>query len=126
MISHSKPNLPSAKEHPYCAATATDATVEIRSDAVSATAVLKAGSARHHSRRHATARHALRRRALAGPGVVDHPQDARSLARGRLALLPAPRRQSDVSAWPAWAASWTRPRTWSADRTTRSSASTAG
>ena len=54
------------------------------------------GPARHHSRRHATPRHALRRRALAGPGVVDRQQDARSLARGRLALLPAPRREPHV------------------------------
>ena len=42
MISHGKPNLPSAKDHPYRAATATDATVEIRSNAVSVTAALKA------------------------------------------------------------------------------------
>ena len=54
------------------------------------------GPARHHSRRDATPRQALRRRALAGPGVVDCPEDARSLARGRLALLPAPRRRSEV------------------------------
>ena len=45
MISHGKPKLPSAKEHPYCAATASEATVEIRSNAVSATAVLKAAPA---------------------------------------------------------------------------------
>jgi hypothetical protein len=38
----SKPDLPSAKEHPYCAATATDATLEISHDAASASAVLKA------------------------------------------------------------------------------------
>jgi len=38
----SKPGLPSAKEHPYCAATASDATVEIDSDAVVASAVLNA------------------------------------------------------------------------------------
>ncbi len=38
----SKPGLPSAKEHPYCAATATDATVEISGGATSASAVLKA------------------------------------------------------------------------------------
>ncbi len=38
----SKPRLPSAKEHPYHAATAGDATLELSSDAVSATAVLKA------------------------------------------------------------------------------------
>ena len=37
-----KPNLPAAKEHPYQAATATGAALEIRSDAVSATAVLTA------------------------------------------------------------------------------------
>ena len=42
MISHGKPRLPSAKEQPYRAATAADATVEIHSDAVSATATLKA------------------------------------------------------------------------------------
>ena len=42
MISHGKPGLPPAKEHPYCAATASDATVELRSDAVQATALLKA------------------------------------------------------------------------------------
>ncbi|MGA2500639.1 MAG: hypothetical protein ABSH20_23120 [Tepidisphaeraceae bacterium] len=42
MISHGKPKLPSAKQSPYAAATATEASVEIRSDAVSATAVLKA------------------------------------------------------------------------------------
>ena len=41
-ISHGKPKLPPAKEHPYCAATATAATVEIRSNAVSVTAVLRA------------------------------------------------------------------------------------
>jgi hypothetical protein len=38
----SKPGLPSAKEHPYRAATASDASIEIMSDATSATAVLKA------------------------------------------------------------------------------------
>ncbi|MGA2255224.1 MAG: hypothetical protein ABSG53_11220 [Thermoguttaceae bacterium] len=38
----SKPNLPSAKEHPYRAATATDATVEISNGATSVSAVLKA------------------------------------------------------------------------------------
>ena len=43
MISHGKPNLPPAREHPYCAATATDATATIRTDAVLATAVLEAG-----------------------------------------------------------------------------------
>ena len=37
-----KPNLPAAKEHPYRAATASNATLEIRSDAVSATAALTA------------------------------------------------------------------------------------
>jgi hypothetical protein len=42
MISHGKPNLPSAKEHPYCSATAAAAAVEIRSNAVCVTAVLKA------------------------------------------------------------------------------------
>ena len=42
MISHGKPKLPSAKEHPYCAATAAEAAVEIRSNAVCVTAVLKA------------------------------------------------------------------------------------
>ncbi|MCY2988686.1 MAG: hypothetical protein NTY19_12570 [Planctomycetota bacterium] len=42
MISHGKPGLPSAKEYPYSAATASAATVEIRSDAVEATALLKA------------------------------------------------------------------------------------
>jgi alpha-mannosidase len=42
MISHGKPKLPSAKQYPYCAATATAASVEIRSNAVSVTAVLKA------------------------------------------------------------------------------------
>ena len=42
MISHGKPNLPSAKEHPYAAATAGEASVEMRSNAVSVTAVLKA------------------------------------------------------------------------------------
>ncbi len=41
-ISHGKPKLPPAKQSPYCAATATEATVEIRSNAVSVTAVLKA------------------------------------------------------------------------------------
>ncbi len=41
-ISHGKPKLPPAKEYPYCAATVTEATVEIRSNAVSVTAVLKA------------------------------------------------------------------------------------
>jgi hypothetical protein len=38
----SKPGLPSAKEHPYRAATAANATVEISSGATSASAVLKA------------------------------------------------------------------------------------
>jgi hypothetical protein len=42
MISHGKPNLPSAKQYPYCAATAAEASVEIRSNAVSVMAVLKA------------------------------------------------------------------------------------
>jgi len=42
MISHGKPNLPSAKEHPYCSATAAEAAVEIWSNAVCVTAVLKA------------------------------------------------------------------------------------
>ena len=41
-ISHGKPNLPSAKQHPYCAASAAGATVEMRSNAISAVAVLKA------------------------------------------------------------------------------------
>jgi alpha-mannosidase len=41
MISHGKPKLPSAKEHPYCATTAGDAVVEFRSNAVCVTAVLK-------------------------------------------------------------------------------------
>jgi len=39
---HSKPNLPPASEYPYCSATATEATVEIRTNALSVTAVLKA------------------------------------------------------------------------------------
>jgi hypothetical protein len=43
MISHGKPNLPSATEHPYCAATATDAKATIHTGTVSATAVLEAG-----------------------------------------------------------------------------------
>jgi hypothetical protein len=38
----SKPHLPSAKDHPYCAATAANATVEISSGATSASALLKA------------------------------------------------------------------------------------
>ena len=38
----SKPDLPSAKEHPYCAATATDATLEISHDAASAEAFPRA------------------------------------------------------------------------------------
>jgi hypothetical protein len=42
MISHGKPKLPPAKEHPYCATTAADATVEIRTSPASVTAVLKA------------------------------------------------------------------------------------
>jgi len=42
MISHGKPNLPSAKQHPRCEAAATDATLEIRQNAASVTAVLKA------------------------------------------------------------------------------------
>ncbi len=42
MISHGKPNLPPAKNFPYCATTAAEATLELRSDAVSATAVLRA------------------------------------------------------------------------------------
>ena len=42
MISHGKPNLPPAKDFPYCAATAAEATLDLRSDAVSATAVLRA------------------------------------------------------------------------------------
>jgi len=41
-ISHGKPKLPPASQVPYCSATAADATVEIRSNAVSVTAVLKA------------------------------------------------------------------------------------
>ena len=56
--------------------------------------------ARHYSRRHAISGHALRRRALVGPGMVDYEQDARSLARGRLALLPAACRQPDVPPGP--------------------------
>ena len=42
MISHGKPNLPPAKDFPYCAATAAEATLDLRRDAVSATAVLRA------------------------------------------------------------------------------------
>ena len=42
MISHGKPNLPPAKNFPYCATTAVEASLELRSDAVSATAVLRA------------------------------------------------------------------------------------
>ena len=42
MISHGKPNLPPASQVPYCAATASDASVEIHTSAVAATAVLKA------------------------------------------------------------------------------------
>jgi hypothetical protein len=42
MISHGKPGLPPAKQYPYCAATAAEATVEIRTNTVSITAVLKA------------------------------------------------------------------------------------
>ena len=38
----SKPHLPSAKEHPYCAATASDALVAISGGATAASAVLKA------------------------------------------------------------------------------------
>ena len=41
-ISHGKPKLPPAKQYPYCAATAAEATLEIRSSTVSVTAVLKA------------------------------------------------------------------------------------
>jgi alpha-mannosidase len=41
MISHGKPKLPPASEHPYCAGTATEASVEIRSNAVCVTALLK-------------------------------------------------------------------------------------
>ncbi|MGO9110611.1 MAG: hypothetical protein ACLP9L_15425 [Thermoguttaceae bacterium] len=37
----SKPHLPSAKEHPYCVATASDATLEISRSVVSVTALLK-------------------------------------------------------------------------------------
>ncbi|MGA2866627.1 MAG: hypothetical protein ABSF95_19300 [Verrucomicrobiota bacterium] len=42
MISHGKPKLPPATQYPYCAATAAEATLEIRSNAVWVTAVLKA------------------------------------------------------------------------------------
>jgi alpha-mannosidase len=42
MISHGKPKLPSAKEQPYAAATAADATVEFQTNGVAITAVLKA------------------------------------------------------------------------------------
>ena len=42
MISHGKPKLPPAKQYPYRAATATEATVEIHSNAVSVTALLRA------------------------------------------------------------------------------------
>jgi glycosyl hydrolase family 38 len=42
MISHGKPNLPPAKEFPYRAATAAEASLDLRSDAVSATALLRA------------------------------------------------------------------------------------
>ena len=38
----SKPGLPSAREHPYCAATAGDATINFSSDATSARAILSA------------------------------------------------------------------------------------
>lgn len=41
-ISHGKPGLPPAKEAPYSAATAGDATLEIRSNAISVAAVLRA------------------------------------------------------------------------------------
>lgn len=42
MISHGKPNLPPAKDFPYCAATAAEATLDLRCDAATATAVLRA------------------------------------------------------------------------------------
>jgi hypothetical protein len=42
MISHGKPGLPPTSQYPYAAATAHDAAVEIHSDAVAATALLKA------------------------------------------------------------------------------------
>jgi hypothetical protein len=42
MISHGKPNLPSAKEFPRCEATAANATLEIHENATSVAAVLKA------------------------------------------------------------------------------------
>jgi alpha-mannosidase len=42
MISHGKPNLPPAKDFPYRATTAADGALELRSDAVSATALLRA------------------------------------------------------------------------------------
>ena len=41
-ISHGKPKLPPAKQVPYCSATASEATVEVHSNLVSVTAVLKA------------------------------------------------------------------------------------
>ena len=41
-ISHGKPNLPSAKTNPYCAATAQQATLELSRNAISVTAVLNA------------------------------------------------------------------------------------
>ena len=96
----SKPKLPPAKEHPYRATTAGDASLELSSDAASATALLKA-PARHDSRRHAIARDAVRGQPLAGPRMVDHGQDARPVAGGWLALLPAPRGESGVPACPA-------------------------
>lgn len=42
MISHGKPNLPPAREAPYCSASAADATVTFHDDEVSAVAVLEA------------------------------------------------------------------------------------
>jgi hypothetical protein len=42
IAAQSKPRLPSAREHPYCSATAADATLVLRSDAASASALLKA------------------------------------------------------------------------------------
>ena len=122
----SKPKLPSAKEHPYCAATAADATLaEIYSNEARPLPA-QGGPARH---RFPTPRNSASRFTRASLGwtwsgrlptrrPIPGPRPAGSASRS------APR--TPRSAWLDWAASWTRPRTWCAARTTTSSASTAG
>ena len=72
MISHGKPNLPPAKEFPYCGhGTAAAATLDFAATPFRPRPCCGPRPAAHIPDATAVARHALRRAALARPGVVD-------------------------------------------------------